>query len=112
MQLIPDFTLDGSASAALCFRCRCPKKDGDAGVLSTGMVGEVWRDGFGVPGEDRIELCRACVEEMASIFGMVSVEKAEGLRRNNRQFGLDIGKLKRQLAAYEQISGLVESLSA
>lgn len=102
IQLISDFTVNGaSATPGLCYFCRSTKRDGDEGVISTGVH---------VDTEGLIEVCQPCWAEGASTFGMRTAEQTKNLRENNRQQGLDIKKLEKRIADLEHFATLARSI--
>lgn len=72
VQLLSEYP--SAAPGSVCYRCGSDRKP----VIDTGVSIDM---------EGGLYLCHACVEEMASLLGMIQGEKAEELRQSNRALG-------------------------
>lgn len=72
VQLLSEYP--SAAPGSVCYRCGADRKP----VIDTGVSIDM---------EGGLYLCHACVEEMASLLGMIQGEKAEELRQSNRALG-------------------------
>jgi len=101
IQVVPDFG-PTSATPGLCYFCRSPRQPGDKGVLSTGIAVDM---------EGMVELCQKCVEEMAHVFGCLTVEKSDELRKKNREYGRQAQAAEAKLAKRDEIVKLLKELA-
>ncbi len=96
IQLIPEFSEVGvSATPGVCYMCRTDRQPKAEGVASTGHF---------IEAEGLMELCKACVLELAALFGVCEPENAERLRSTNRRLGM---QLKASLTTQEAQSKLL-----
>ena len=100
IQTYPEFHSAGvSASPGVCYFCGTHRRAEEEAVLSTGVA---------IHMEGMLELCRACVLEMASHFGAIAPEKAAQLRETNRRLG---AQLRASLAVQDSQARQVEALT-
>lgn len=103
IQLMPEFGQLNSASSGVCYICNVDRQPKAEGVVSTGHF---------IEAEGLLELCKACVLEMAALFGVVEGDRALRLGDTNRRLGMQLkASLATQDAQGKTITALAEQLS-
>ncbi len=103
MQTYREFSgLGVAATPGVCYLCNTPRQPSAEVVVNTGRF---------IEGEGVLEVCRACVLEMAGFFGVAAPDKAANLRQQNRTLGAHLrASLNAQHAQSVHIVALQDQL--